>query len=895
MSGRIEKIVVAGDVTIDWLQWRVEEQDPEDEQGRKRPNWELYKGTAMTPLRGGALLLADLVAAATGLPVLAPELGDLHNIPPNEVLHSNVLVANFPHTLKESQRKPDKAKYVFRVKEYLGYYGPGDGLNRLKVLDDDPDADLVILDDAGNRFRHQEKLPQAITTDGKTPLVILKMSRPLQTGPLWKLLAAKHADRLVLVIDADDLRAEDINISRQLSWERTFLDFVRHLLHHHKLSGLKECSHLIVRFGLDGAIRYRKGEGGGRVWFYYDPLRLEGGFQEQIGQGKMMGLASAFVAALTRQVVQHSREKNKRAEEALEEVVGLGVREGIRSARRLMMEGFGKGAAPQGYPVEDIFAAEKENPEITELNLHLPSIDPAQVKDLEDWSILKKTSQDQEEYVACKYLEEGASLDLMPTGQFGKLKTVDRKEIESLQAIKNLLREYLSRDRVQRPLSLAVFGPPGAGKSFTVTQVAESVAPDDLKPLEFNLSQWETPDDLTFALHQVRDVTLRGKFPLVFFDEFDCRYRNESLGWLKYFLGPMQDGAFRQGGITFHLGKAIFVFAGGTSFTLEEFSREIFPNENGLKEEQKEEKRGEFKSAKGPDFVSRLRGYVNIPGINPDSDHPNDRSYLIRRALLLRNLIMNQAPDFFDRHKKRLRIDWGVLQALLKVPRYKHGVRSLQAVLDMSRLSGRPRPPKFEAAALPPREQLKLHVAEQKFCELVIGDVPYDIQVEQVARAIHKRFILDNPKKDPDDPSMQAWEALAEHYKESNRGQARHTEVKLKAIGYAYKPVEQGKSPGSGSPPAKIEFDNGELMTIAKLEHERWLLEKRNAGYVYGPVKYDPKKIHNCLLDWDELTEEEQVKDFKTMRAIPELLASVGLEVYREDKPEGDPDVEAVV
>ena len=182
MAADTKKIVVAGDVTIDWLQWRVDEQDPEDEKGQKRPNWELYKGMAMTPLRGGALLLADLVAAATDLPVLAPKLRNLHNVPPSKVLHSNVLVAKFPHTLKESRRKEDQAKQVFRVKEYLGYCGPGTAQDRLQVKDDSPDADLVILDDAGNGFRDKEEIwPKALRERG--PLIILKMSRPLQTGP----------------------------------------------------------------------------------------------------------------------------------------------------------------------------------------------------------------------------------------------------------------------------------------------------------------------------------------------------------------------------------------------------------------------------------------------------------------------------------------------------------------------------------------------------------------------------------------------------------------------------------------------------------------------------------------------------------------------------------------
>ena len=69
----------------------------------------------------------------------------------------------------------------------------------------------------------------------------------------------------------------------------------------------------------------------------------------------------------------------------------------------------------------------------------------------------------------------------------------------------------------------------------------------------------------------------------------------------------MQDGVFRVGGSLHPIGKAIFVFAGGTSSTYQQFCGEEI-------EDATEYKRftNEFKDAKGPDFISRLRGYVKI-------------------------------------------------------------------------------------------------------------------------------------------------------------------------------------------------------------------------------------------------------------------------------------------
>ena len=66
----------------------------------------------------------------------------------------------------------------------------------------------------------------------------------------------------------------------------------------------------------------------------------------------------------------------------------------------------------------------------------------------------------------------------MPVGEFGALLTADRREIEGFRSIQNLIGEYCSLARPPRPLSIAVFGPPGSGKSFAVTQIAVTLGLD---------------------------------------------------------------------------------------------------------------------------------------------------------------------------------------------------------------------------------------------------------------------------------------------------------------------------------------------------------------------------------------------------------------------------------
>ena len=154
----------------------------------------------------------------------------------------------------------------------------------------------------------------------------------------------------------------------------------------------------------------------------------------------------------------------------------------------------------------------------------------------------------------------------------------------------------------------------------------------------------------------------------MFFDEFDSPFDGK-FGWLRYFLAPMQDGKFREGETMHPIGKAIFVFAGGICSSFTEFSSEA----------------AKEPAAKGPDFVSRLRGYVNILG--PNCSNGSETLYMIRRAMLLRSLLERKTKQLLDSNN-RLRIDPGVLRALIKIPKYGHGARSMEAIIDMSTLNG---------------------------------------------------------------------------------------------------------------------------------------------------------------------------------------------------------------
>lgn len=138
-----------------------------------------------------------------------------------------------------------------------------------------------------------------------------------------------------------------------------------------------------------------------------------------------------------------------------------------------------------------------------------------------------------------------------------------------------------------------------------IEKVAEGWRP--VKRLGFNLSQFAVHLDLLGAFQLIRNGTLSGKVPLVLFDEYDARLGSK-LGWLRYFLALMQDDEFLDHGRMHPLGQANFAFIGGTSSTFERFTEGalILPllTLNGRI----------LLPPKGSDFVSRLRGYVNVRG-----------------------------------------------------------------------------------------------------------------------------------------------------------------------------------------------------------------------------------------------------------------------------------------
>jgi len=861
-------VVVAGDVTMDLNLAR---------NGQTRRSTSIWNPNDKVDIhwqRGGASLLADLLEKVSldlckennlKVSIRQPKVPqtDPGGMAVDQKFHQSIAI----WSEKKYSEKPllEKEK-AWRVDEFLGVRRAEFPCPSMKVQKDSSRADIVVLDDADLGFRDvRECWPLAVSAPTrKSSWFVLKMARPLAHGGLWEQLHRQHANRMVVVTTAFDLRMTEVQISRELSWERTTQDVFWELIHNPCVNALSHCAHVVVSFGAAGAILLsRQKKDVSKCFLIFDPHAIEGSWESNY-PGSVIGYTTCLAVGIVRQLMINPRDQD----------ISAGIQNGLAAMRLLHMEGYGERNKPTSqipltFPMERISTCLAQDiSSFARIEVQDPLRFMKQPADKEEkpltpgfWTILQDQYRGILDKVAAQIVLNGPETVLqdIPLGQFGNLLTVDRQEIESFRSIRTLVAEYCQQSQQKKPLSIAVFGAPGSGKSFGIIEVANSLLPGQIEVREFNLSQFGDNSDLISALHQVRDIALGGKIPLIFWDEFDTPFNGIPLGWLRYFLSPMQDGRFQEGQIVHPVGRSIFVFAGGTAINMAEFG-------SGLGVD-------DFRTAKGPDFISRLKGFVNILGPNPvkgsETTPTQDPYFVIRRAILLRSILKRNVPDLFA--KDKLNIDSGVLRALIQTREYRHGVRSIESVIAMSQLAGKK---SFERSSLPSETQLELHVDGQNFLALVQQIELSGKVLDDLAEAAHEIYQEGLRSRGEDTyAASSAYQDLTENFKEQNRQNVRDIPAKLASAGYAMIPARSNEPP--------FNFPGDALEYLAEREHERWMQVKLADGWKYARKTNKDGKLNQCLVPWSELPEEEREKDRDMVRGIPRMLARGGYAVVK--------------
>ncbi len=806
------------------------------------------------------------------LGVIKPRLTDIP-------LTRNAYAVWSPHG-RESKRDKTKVWRAApmgrgRVEELKGK----DKKNRLSRAGG-PGAQVLVLDDGGFDFRHEQmrdcwNFPAA--GEMQPYWVILKMSSPVAQGDLWSELKEKFADKLICIISADELRRELVQISAEMSWERTLEDLSDALDVKQSLHPLTVCRHLIITFSIDGALWIDgPGEKQPKATLIFDSARAENEWGARRG-GRVFGYLSCMAAAVANATAEQlaiwkrdlalgkkgvSKDKN---ELALAPAIGIG----LGAMRDLLDQGHGLATAtPDGYPVArlgGVLAREKNDFATAPVGWRRvrASKGPPWMMIMDVPEVPNAPPDAQASVISGRsrqiVVRGQAALRGVAHAKFGQLTTADRSEIETLRGLRRLMQRYADSSD-NKPLSIGVFGPPGAGKSFGVKQLGEEVFGDKAW-CEFNLSQFNGPRDLVGAFHQVRDKVLEGLTPVVFWDEFDSRDRV----WLQYLLAPMQDGRFQDDQLNHRIGKCVFVFAGGTYFTFAAFG----PRDDGDKDK--------FRRDKGTDFRSRLDGYYDVLGPNqstlpadpenPD-EPPSDICHPLRRALFIRSKLAAGQDD-------RIEIDPDLLNALLGVDCYRYGARSLEKVV-MPLKARRP----IGWSALPPEEQLAMHVDPKKFNAILKRDTFYHTPeaIEILARSIHANW-LSGPKVPELSSFKAAYDNLLPSQKEDNRAAARRMPEVLALIGLGLENQEKAGPPKQLPEPDLDGYIKTHLELLAEAEHDGWMDHRAKTGWRYNKTRDDAKKLHNLMVPYRDLPEPEKDKDRSSVQKYPKMAKAAGLAI----------------
>jgi len=677
----------------------------------------------------------------------------------------NLMAANEFDAIKEDRKGAEKVWRLAGRHSFTKQPLPDKVRNESEDRDDSIGIhDLIEINDTGNAFRRTQwkeyfcksrsgakgaigKLKNhkgAIVCAIHRPLPFASNADVAKHHPLWESLESHFRARSLVITNLWDLRIAGARVTRGLSWEKTASELLKELDESPLFQRLKKIRWLVVPIMLEGAVCvYQRGETR-QAWLLFDPLHRENQYTEK-RDGTMLGYTNLVTTYVAKQLFEDA--------DGIEDVPGnelppdwlrKGVTKGLTAGRRLLDFGL---TDQMEYPIQRIFESVRLEGNANEIFRWVKVPNNKQVSG-PNWSVmgqlqsatplaerllkiaeivaLVKNPFEERDDGFGDYAQARKDLLQLPLGQFGDLRSYDRTEIETLSEICNLFGEYFGGSATNaKPISIAVFGPPGSGKSFCVREVAEEVKgklPKGTKLafLPVNLSQFGDPRELGPVFHSVRDSHLRGQMPLVFFDEFDSSMHGIPLFWLKHFLAPMQDGEFLENGLYHPIGRAVFVFAGGISANFDAFSnskkgadlKQVYGTLAGrsVSLEAQTDMETARRNAKLPDFLSRLRGTIDVPGLNYDHDRDNCEfrgPKMLRRAMFIRSRCSIRAENIFFDGGKVLDIHKRLLRALLTVDKFVHGARSLQAIIEMASLN---RPNQFDAGCLPSDEQLSAHV-----------------------------------------------------------------------------------------------------------------------------------------------------------------------------------------
>ena len=159
--------------------------------------------------------------------------------------------------------------------------------------------------------------------------------------------------------------------------------------------------------------------------------------------------------------------------------------------------------------------------------------------------------------------------------------------------------------------------------------------------------------------------------------------------------------------------------------------------------------------------------------------------------------------------------------------------------------------------------------------ELLSPDILIREKLDTLARAIHAQYRDSRQTIDRTYPGDKPWEMLPEALKKSNRRRADNMPIQL---------AQAGLHIVASAAPAPLQLTPHEIELLARLEHRRWVIERRLLGVSYGEVRSDFPPRNELLVDWEKLPEVERARNRADFKTLPKVLSEANFEVRRHHK-----------
>jgi hypothetical protein len=157
---------------------------------------------------------------------------------------------------------------------------------------------------------------------------------------------------------------------------------------------------------------------------------------------------------------------------------------------------------------------------------------------------------------------------------------------------------------------------------------------------------------------------------------------------------------------------------------------------------------------------------------------------------------------------------------------------------------------------------------------------------DALARALHESYLRG---EQPSEQATGAWEQLSETLRRANIRAADHLPAKLWSLGFEISGLLPGQIPALDQTAKQWLFGASEtspsleaatkVQALARLEHDRWTIERQLDGWRFGPHYDDKRQLHPRLISWEALLEKfpaDAAKDTNQVWAVLRVVSERG-------------------